>query len=176
MTTTDDPRPATETRTQPPPGPNPATITIRPFADADRPFFRRIVERLVPAASVAPRDPARFADWFRRLGAGELEQPPDADTFVAVGAAGEPLGILMIHPEREYFTAYDRAYVQVLVVAPEAEGRGAGQALMRHAETWARARAYPEISLDVFAGNDRAQAFYERLGFRPDHTRLVKRL
>ena len=130
----------------------------------------------MPAESVAPRDPARFADFFRRLGAGKIEQPPSVETFVAVGGGGERLGVLVIHSDREFFTGYDRAYVEVLVVAPEAEGRGAGRALMRHAESWARARNYPEISLDVFAGNARAQAFYDRLGFRPDHTRMVKRL
>ena len=151
-------------------------LRVRPFTEEDRPFFRGIVDRLVPQAAAAPRDPAAFADWFRRLGAGELEQPPGAEAFVAVGPTDEPLGALMIHPDRDHFTGHGRAYVEVLVVAAEAEGRGAGQALMRHAEAWAHARGFREVDLDVFAGNDRARAFYERLGYRTDHCRMVKPL
>ena len=176
MTGRTDPGASPEGRAARNAGSTPAPVEIRPFAEADRPFFQRVVDRLVPAESVAPRDPTAFADWFRRMAAGEREHPPGAEAFVAADADGQPLGVLTIRPEREYFTGYERAYVEVLVVAAEAEGRGVGQALLRHAETWARRRSYPEISLDVFAGNDRAHAFYGRFGFRPDHVRMVRRL
>ena len=161
--------------TDPVPAAHP-TITVRPFTEADRPFFRAIVGRLHPGETVAPRDPTAMADFFRRVGAGEVEQPPGAETFVAVDGAGDPLGVIVLHPSADYFTGHGRAYVEILVVAEAAEGKGAGRALMRHAEDWARERGFVEVSLDVFAGNARARAFYERAGYRPDHVRMVKRL
>ena len=117
-----------------------------------------------------------MADFFRRVGAGEVEQPPGAETFVAVDGAGDPLGLIVLHPSADYLTGHGRAYVEILVVAEVAEGQGAGRALMRHVEDWARERGFVEVSLDVFAGNARARAFYERAGYCPDHIRMVKRL
>ena len=159
-----------------PPDPDRRDIAVRPFAEADRPFFQRIVDRLNPGPTASPRDPAAMADYFRRLAAGEIEEPAGAETFVAVDAAGMPLGLIALRPSEDYFTGHGRAYVETLVVTPEAEGRGVGVALMRHAEAWARARRFAEVALDVFAGNDRARAFYQCLGYRPDHIRLAKPL
>lgn len=151
-------------------------IAVRPFAESDRPFLRANAHRLDPGPTAAPRDPAVMAAYFDRLGAGRIEPPPGLETFVAVDVADAPLGLIALYPSRDHFTDHPRAYVETLVVAAEAEGAGVGSALMRHAEAWARDRGCAEVSLDVFAGNDRARAFYERAGYRPDHLRLVTRL
>ena len=45
---------------------------------------------------------------------------------------------------------------------------------MHYAETWARERGMREVVLDVFAGNRRAIAFYERCGYAVDHHRMAK--
>lgn len=150
--------------------------TIRPFAEEDRPFFAAIVGRLQPAVTAAPRDPAAMADYFRRLAGGEVEQPTGTEAFVATDPDGAPLGVIILHPITEFFTGHGRAYVGALVVAVEAEGRGVGASLLRHAEAWARDRGLIEVSLDVFVGNDRVRAFYERAGYAADHVRMVKRL
>ena len=63
-----------------------------------------------------------------------------------------------------------------LAVAPEAEGRGAGRALMGAAEAWARARGHRRIALDVFAANGRARAVYGRLGYEEDTVKMIKDL
>ena len=154
----------------------PGAIRVRPFDTADRPFYRAIVGRLQDADATPTRDPAVMADYFRRRANGEVEDPPGTETFVAIGPDDAPLGILTLTPSTDYFTGHGRAYVEILVVSAEAEGTGAGRTLMAHAETWARSRGLTEIALDVFAGNARARAFYERLGFRPDHLRLVRAL
>ncbi len=151
-------------------------ILIRPFTEADRAFFQQIVTRLQPEESMARRDPDAFAGWFRRLAAGELDQPAGTETFIATDQDDHPLGLLMIQPAKEYFTGAERAYVEALVVAREAEGRGIGRVLMDHAETWARTHGYAEVALDVFATNARAIAFYERASYHHDHIRMVKRL
>ncbi len=151
-------------------------ITVRPLTAADRPFYASIVDRLTPLETAAQRDPAVMAEFNRRIAAAEAPEPAGAETYLAVGPMGEPLGVLSLNPTRDYFTGLDRAYISVLVVAEEAEGRGVGTALLHHAEAWARAHGYTEVSLDVFASNTRARAFYERTGYRPDWLHLVKRL
>jgi GNAT superfamily N-acetyltransferase len=61
-------------------------------------------------------------------------------------------------------------------VAQDVEGKGVGRALLDYVERWARDHGYREVVLDVFAGNQRAIAFYERQGYRPDHIRMAKPL
>ncbi|MDQ3780655.1 MAG: GNAT family N-acetyltransferase [Chloroflexota bacterium] len=152
------------------------TLTVRPFTEADRPFYQSIVQRLNPGRTASPRDPAVISGYFRRLAAGEVDPPAGTEIFVAVDAANTPLGVISIYPGADYFTGHRRAYVETLVVAAEAEGRGAGRTLMDHADRWARERGMIEVSLDVFAENTRACDFYERHGYRVDHMRMTKRL
>lgn len=151
------------------------SIVIRPYTSADRPFLARVASRLHPGHTASPRDPAIVDRFFAALAAGRLLTEPGAEAFVAT-SDGEPIGIVAIHPDADYFTGHPRAYVDVLVVAPEAEGRGMGRALLRHAEEWARRYGCREVVLDVFATNEDAIAFYERCGFRPDHIRMAKPL
>lgn len=154
--------------------PDSGGVVIRPFSDADRPFLREVVWRLRPETSVARREPAAFDAWFRRLAEGEHPPVPGAETFVAVGTDGAPLGVLTVQPDREYFTGTERTSIEAIAVAAGAEGRGVGRALLAHAEAWARAHGHREVALDVFAANARARAFYARAGFEDDHVRMVK--
>lgn len=113
--------------------------------------------------------------FFADLERGRLLSEPGAEAFVAA-IDGEPCGLASVHPDVDYFTGHPRAYVDILVVAEDAEGRGVGRALMGHVEAWARAHRCREVVLDVFASNHGAIAFYERCGYRPDHVRMAKPL
>ena len=64
----------------------------------------------------------------------------------------------------------------MIAVTKEAEGRGVGRALMDEAEAWARERGHRGVTLSVFAGNGRAQALYERVGYSVEMHRMIKRL
>ncbi|HEU5433028.1 MAG TPA: GNAT family N-acetyltransferase [Thermomicrobiales bacterium] len=149
-----------------------AVVTIRPYAEADQPFLRRVASRLYPGDVAAARDPEQFHAYFERLAAGAVAL--DGDRFVAVDAADRPLGLIAVGPDRDYFTDHPRAYVHILVVDDAVEGRGVGRALMRRAEDWARQPGMKEVVLDVFAGNHDAIAFYERCGYAVDHLRMAK--
>ncbi|WP_344979567.1 GNAT family N-acetyltransferase [Streptosporangium fragile] len=72
-----------------------------------------------------------------------------ADNWVAEtsGAAVGLLGLL-------------GAEIGGLFVAPEAQGRGVGRALVEHA-----AALHGEVTLEVFEGNTRARRFYDLMGF-----------
>ena len=150
-------------------------IATRPFAASDRPFLARVAHRIHPGETVSPRDPAALDRFFAALAEGKLLTEPGAEAFVAT-IDGEPCGVLSLHPDADYFTGHPRAFVDILIVASEAEGRGVGRALMAHAERWARQHHCLEVVLDVFAGNEGAIAFYERCGFRPDHIRMSRPL
>jgi GNAT superfamily N-acetyltransferase len=154
---------------------SPQRIAVRPYEAHDAAFLASIAQRLNPQQSTSPRDPVTMERFFADLAHGRLLSEPGSEAFVAT-IDGAPGGIVAVHPDADYFTGHPRAYVDILVVAEEAEGRGVGSALMRHVERWARDHGCLEVVLDVFAGNAGATAFYERNGYRPDHIRMTKSL
>jgi len=151
------------------------SIDVRPFSAEDQAFLARIAPRVHPGRTVSPRDPEALDRFFAELQRGKLLTEPGAEAFVAT-IDGEPCGLISVHPDTDYFTGHPRAYVDILVVARDAEGKGVGRVLMDHIERWARDKAFREVVLDVFAGNTGAIGFYERQGYRPDHIRMAKPL
>jgi GNAT superfamily N-acetyltransferase len=155
------------------PDPADLRISVRPFAAEDLPLIARIARLLEPGETASSRDAERVGRYFDRLAQGELLRDPSAEVFTA-DLGGKGAGVIAVHPDLDHFTGHARAYVDILVAAPEAEGRGVGRVLPLHVEGWARAHGCREVVLDVFAGNTDAHAFYERCGYRPDHIRFAK--
>ncbi len=97
---------------------------------------------------------------------------PDHAIFVF----GDP-AIGYVHVE-----AYDCTYadalanILALAVLPEAQGRGAGRALMDAAEGWAKSRDIAGVRLDSGMDRTGAHAFYQAIGYRlrKDHRNFVK--
>lgn len=139
------------------------------------PFLARVAGRLRPAATASPRDAETMKRYFDELANSKLLGEPESEAYVA-SIDGALAGFIAVHPDSDYFTGHSRAYVDVLVVAPESEGRGVGRALLAHVEAWAQRHGCLEVVLDVFATNAEALSFYERCGYRPDHIRLSKSL
>jgi GNAT superfamily N-acetyltransferase len=52
-----------------------------------------------------------------------------------------------------------------LIVAASARGIGVGRALLEVTEIWARQHGVDRLTLEVFAGNDRARALYTKAGY-----------
>jgi RimJ/RimL family protein N-acetyltransferase len=52
-----------------------------------------------------------------------------------------------------------------VALLPSARGRGIGEALLREGFGWARSVGIRKLKLGVFASNERALAFYLKLGF-----------
>jgi GNAT superfamily N-acetyltransferase len=154
-----------------------ARVRIRPAASRDREWILRLAPRLhdFGPPPLRPRDVmdrAVVASIDGALGGAA----PGAEVLVAEGPDGTLLGFIHLHGTRDFFTAEEHGHVSDIVVAPEAEGRGVGRALMEAAEDWARGRGYRLLSLHVFEANARARALYERLGYQPDIRRLIKAL
>ena len=87
-----------------------------------------------------------------------------------------PIGFAFLEPAIDYFSGDRHGHVGMIAVTETAEGRGAGAALMRAAEDWARARGYPKLTLNVFEGNQRARQVYEHFGYEVETVRYVKLL
>lgn len=88
----------------------------------------------------------------------------------------ERLGFAFVEPHVDYFTHVEHAHLGMIAVAEAAQGTGAAAALLEAAERWARERGYATLTLNVFAGNARARAFYEKSGFSVETVRYTKRL
>jgi len=64
----------------------------------------------------------------------------------------------------------------VLSTTVEAEGTGVARALMDFAGHWTTARGLSLMTLNVFAGNERARRFYDRVGFEVEMLKYAKRV
>jgi len=60
-----------------------------------------------------------------------------------------------------------RGHVEEMVVEQEYRRQGVGRALMEAAARWCRDRGAAQLLLTVWGGNEPAEAFYDRLGYRP---------
>jgi ribosomal protein S18 acetylase RimI-like enzyme len=98
-----------------------------------------------------------FADAEWRLRLARV----DAATFLAT-LNGADVGITVVAKNED-----GEASIYSVWVAPEARGKGAGDALMSAAVVWAKAHAFVRITLDVGDFNTPAIRLYERHGFVP---------
>ncbi|GIL14207.1 MAG: ribosomal-protein-alanine acetyltransferase [Chloroflexota bacterium] len=100
---------------------------------------------------------------------------PDGFTFIAEDESG-PVGYiyarLVQRPENAYNHAYRLLHIDQISVKPASRGRGYGRALMEAAYGVAREAGIQLVTLDTWAFNADALAFYAHLGFKPMVYRL----
>ena len=154
-----------------------ALVTIRPATPADHDALIALTARLADF----PRPAWRTAHEIAVADNGILLAAvavPGADTIVLVsGAPGEAIdGVVFVATTTDYFTGERHGHVEVLAVAPQAQGRGVARALMEAAESWARARGDAFLTLNVFDANARARRVYARLGYLPETVHYRKAL
>lgn len=150
-------------------------VTIVPARCEHQSAVLALVPRLTEFGAPPWRDPVaieatttqQLRAWF--AAGGEAE---DAAVLVALSDDGEVVGFAHLETESDFFAGRKRGYVAS--VAAASDGRGIGGALLGAAEAWAAARGFDYVTLNVFAGNDGARAFYRRLGYREDSLKLYK--
>jgi GNAT superfamily N-acetyltransferase len=150
------------------------TIRIRRAVQGDGGFLADVVPRL-RAFGPPPLRPSDDMDRVERETlAGALENPSD-DAILLVGELdGDPAGVAYAHTATDYFTGESHGHLSIIAVAEAGEGRGVGRALLEAVEAWSAGRGHRFITLNVFTGNARARAVYERAGYGPDTVRYVK--
>ncbi|NLE18151.1 MAG: GNAT family N-acetyltransferase [Propioniciclava sp.] len=125
-----------------------------------------------------PATPADAAA-IQRLNRDDLgyDHPLDAVVAALADALASPRDLVMVAEVDGDVVGYVHAeehrllYLDLLVnvmgiaVLADAQGRGAGRALMEHVEGWARERGASGLRLVSGEARAGAHAFYERLGF-----------
>ena len=150
------------TATCPLPAPAPAKKYAIPFATA-----------LLPIATSSSTRPGASRRSGRRRGGRRSRSSPAkcaASTSSSTAACragrwslspktteGTPAGFAFLEPAVDYFSGERHGHLGMIAVTAEAEGHGAGAALMRAAEDWARGCGYAKLTLNVFEGNQRAR-------------------
>jgi len=152
-------------------------IRVRPAIQTDRAFLVGIVPRLRAFGPSTLRPVDALDDAERNALLRALDHPhPDTVLLIAEDDIGHPAGVAFAESPTDYFTGEPHGHLGILAVAAEAEGQGAGRALLGAVERWAAGRGYRFLTLNVFAGNERARTVYERAGFAPDTIRYAKEL
>lgn len=150
------------------------TITIREGTQDDRDFVIDTARRFAAfgpppwrsALEVVGGEVRCLDDFFDGRIAGATLLLAERDDI--------PLGFAFLEPAVDYFSGEPHGHIGMIAVTERAEGHGAGAALMTAAEGWARRNRYPKLTLNVFAGNTRARAVYERFGYQVETLRYVK--
>jgi GNAT superfamily N-acetyltransferase len=152
-------------------------IRVRRARPGDLPFVLQTTERLSVFGPPPWRDPVDVVEGEARTLREFFESPdPSSALLIAQATSGDALGFALLEEARDYFTHDWHGHLGILAVAEAAEGTGAGAALIRAAEAWARRRRYPMLTLNVFEGNRHARDVYEHFGFQPDTIRYLKKL
>jgi GNAT superfamily N-acetyltransferase len=151
-------------------------IRVRGARDADRTFVLETAARLAAFGPPRWRTVDEIVEAEARTLRDVFESSDDGSKLLIAEADEQRVGFALLEELRDYFTLERHGHIGILAVTGEAEGRGAGGALIRAAEAWARERRYPTLTLNVFSGNSHAREVYEHLGFEPDTIKYIKAL
>lgn len=152
-------------------------IVVRPATEADRAFVLGLVPRLRAFGPSLLRPPeAMDAAERQALERAFDAQPAGTVLLVAEHPAEGSLGVAYAETAADYFTREPHGHLAILAVTEPAEGRGVAPALSEAVERWAAEQGFRFLTLNVFSGNTRARAAYERAGYTPDIVRYLKEL
>ena len=73
---------------------------------------------------------------------------------------------------KDYIVPFSSLYIDDLCVDDTERGKHIGSALFEHAKNEAKRLDCYELTLNVWEGNSRAKAFYEKKGMKPKETNL----
>lgn len=150
-------------------------LCIRPASAADEAALTALAWRLTAFTLPPWRTPASIAEADAREMIAAVREPSSVNEVVVAERGGSIVGCLHVLEIVDFFGS-KHGHVSVLATTPEAEGSGVGRMLMEYAETWAAARGYSLVTLNVFAGNERARRFYDRAGYAPELIMYSKKL
>jgi len=156
---------------------NTTPVRVRPATMDDLPFIRSLAERFARFGTPAWRDSALMWKHHQQSAEEVGESIGTSDlVLLAEDAQGTRLGFICATHGTDFFTQEPQGYVSDLAVSAQAEGKGVGRKLLEQAEEWARTQGYRILTLDVFAANTLARAFYTHLGYAEESVKMVKEL
>ena len=155
--------------------PSMTDLKVRPATRADAPLLAVLAERLASFPLPSWRTPDSIANADAGAMMEAIEAGSDDSQVVIAERNGVPAGCLHILVMKDFF-GVSHGHVSVLSTTVEAEGTGVARALMAFAEQWTMARGLSLMTLNVFAGNERARRFYDRAGFEVEMMKYAKRI
>ena len=139
-----------------------ADVSVRPAEPRDAVDWIRLRTELWPEA---PEDhPSEIEAYFRR--------PPSRSVcLVAEGPERDIVGFAEVglRDYAEECRTSPVGYLEGIYVRPDARRTGAGRALVRAGEEWARTRGCTEMASDRALDNEPSGVFHEAVGFTEVH-------
>ena len=148
-------------------------LSVRLATPADAATLTLLAARLAAVPLPAWRQPADIAQADARAMIGSVAAGSADDQVFLAERAGSVVGCLHVLVAADFF-GLRHGHVSVLATTPSAEGTGVARELMLHAEEWTRGRGLELLTLNTFARNARARAFYERAGFEQEMVKYAK--
>ena len=146
-------------------------VAIRAARPDDVPAILRFVKALAEFERLAEQVTASEEIFARSL----FGPRPYAECLIAE-LGSEPAGIALFFHNFSTFTGKSGLYLEDIFVAPEFRSLGIGLAFFRELARVALARDCSRLEWSVLDWNERAIAFYRRLGAEPMSDWTVQRL
>ena len=152
-------------------------VTVRPAEPADADAILAMLSQILELHAKLRPDLFRTgATKYSKEEILEILGNPERRSFVAAGPDGAVLGyalcILRDQPGSRVALPYTSLYVDDLCVDETCRGRSVGRKLFEAAKAEAKALGCYELNLVVWEGNDRARAFYDKMGMKPKETMM----
>ncbi|HKD18201.1 MAG TPA: GNAT family N-acetyltransferase [Thermoanaerobaculia bacterium] len=152
------------------------SLVVRPARPEDRDFVVATAAELVTFGPPEWRTAEEIVEGEARTLRAFFAGASPGSALLVAEEGGRPLGFAYLETLRDYFLEEEHGHIGILAVTGEAQGRGAGGALLEAAEAWAMSRGFRRLTLHVFERNARARAVYDRRGYRPESLKYVKLL
>ena len=135
-----------------------------------------------------PADADIVVELVDQLARGEGEQSPVSQTYVGEYLAtagncillaemdGEVIGLVSFSIRPNLYHAADSCLIEELIVGHKARGQGIGSLLIAEVINRSQDSGCAEISVSTMPDNERAIAFYKKLGFVDQALFLEKHL
>jgi ribosomal protein S18 acetylase RimI-like enzyme len=152
------------------------SVAVRPGKEADRHFIESLAERTVMDSVASFRHPQQLMVRLALARLLEIVENQSHVTLIAE-ADGRLAGFLLLLDDLpDEVTSTPQAFIAYMAVEPELQRRGIGKALLEAAESEAKRRGLPYISLMVTEENAAARRLYEGGGYITERRLLCKPL
>jgi GNAT superfamily N-acetyltransferase len=142
-----------------------ATLTIREAAPAEKAEALELICRAFEPISWFRRAEERFGllnerGWRERFRA-RVEQAASGQTILLGFDQDNPAACAVCG----YDPAFRLAFLDLLAVEPNAQGKGYGRAMLAAFEDWAQTQGAEAVNLDCLSDNDAGNCLYAAAGY-----------
>ncbi|MEB3224187.1 MAG: GNAT family N-acetyltransferase [Synechococcus sp.] len=146
----------------------PSGLTLERGGVKDRPLLLKFLHR-------------SYQEFYPETGFAHLQDTlthyltMDTPLWWVQTTTGISVGCLWLGSSIDQISGDRHSHIFLLYVVPEYRRQGIGSALMATAEQYAKNRGDRQITLQVFATNQTAQIFYQKLAYNP-HAILMRKI